>query len=107
MFASSYSYPPLTPHAAAKIIAAYNYQACETPDYDETPAAYAVAAFAPLLPVYSGTNERPEFARIPWGIDDESAARKCFADQTPPAIAATIAKMADFAREGQGSRTRA
>jgi len=53
------------------------------------------------LPVYSGANERPEFARIPWGIDDESAARKCFANQTPPAITATIAKMADFAREGQ------
>jgi hypothetical protein len=100
-------YPPLTPHAAAKIIAAYNYQACETPDYDETPAAYAVAAFAPLLPVYSGANERPEFARIPWGVDDESAARKCFATPTPPAITATIAKMADFAREGQGPRTRA
>ena len=76
-------YPPLTPHAAAKIIAAYNYQACETPDYDETPAAYAVAAFAPLLPVYSGANERPEFARIPWGIDDETAARKCFAEPDP------------------------
>src|ERR1019366_7958726 len=102
-----YRYPPLTPHAAAKIIAAYNYQACETPDYDETPAAYAVAAFAPLLPVYTGANERPEFARIPWGVDDESAARKCFANRTPPATAATIAKMADFAREGQGPRTRA
>jgi hypothetical protein len=60
-------YPPLTPHAAAKIIAAYNYQACETPDYDETPAAHAVAAFAPLLPVYSAANERPEFVRIPEG----------------------------------------
>ena len=100
-------YPPLTPHAAAKIIAAYNYQACETPDYDETPTAYAVAAFAPLLPVCSGANERPEFARIPWGIDDENAARKCFANQTPPATAATIAKMANFAREGQGEQTRA
>jgi hypothetical protein len=100
-------YPPITPHAAAKIIAAYNYQACETPDYDETPATHAVAAFAPLLPVYSGANERPEFARIPWGIDDESAARKCFANQTPPAITATIAKMADFAREGQAGQTRA
>ena len=100
-------YPPLTPHAAAKIIAAYNYQACETPDYDETPAAHAVAAFAPLLPVYGGANERPEFARIPWGIDDETAARKCFANQTPPAITATIAKMADFAREDQGRQTRA
>jgi hypothetical protein len=100
-------YPPLTPHAAAKIIAAYAYQACETPDYDGTPAAHAVAAFAPFLPVYSGVHERPEFARIPWGIDDETAARKCFADQTPPAITATIAKMADFAREGQGRQTRA
>lgn len=57
---------PLTPVAIIKICNCYDYQACETDDYEKTPAGRMVDAIRS-----KAIRQLPGYEEAPWGLPEE------------------------------------
>lgn len=67
-------YTNLKPAHIAKLIDNFDYQACETPNYCQTPTAAFIKALKIIYPRHTGT---PEDEAAPWGLYGDDAASCC------------------------------